>query len=127
MLALWAAGLVGACGCGSDGSKLYKVTGKVSFDGQPVKEGRILFRNLGADGKAYSAPITDGTYEVMCEPGKMRVEIIASRVIPGKMVKGEGEMIPAAEMYIPAKYNSDSTLTAEVKASSNDIPFELAK
>lgn len=130
VLVLVAAGLTGALGCGPGGDKLYKVSGKVSYDGQPIKEGRILFRNTGADGKAYSAPITDGAYELMCEPGKMRVEVIASRVIPGKFKKGENgepEPIPVAEMYIPAKYNSNSTLTAEVKTAVNEIPFDLTK
>ena len=119
-----------AGGCGSGGDKLYKVSGKVSYDGVPVPEGRILFRNTGGDGRAYSGPITDGEYEVMCEPGKMRVEIIASRVIPGKFKKGENgepDPIPVGEMYIPAKYNSSSTLTAEVKSSATEVPFDLAK
>lgn len=130
VLALLAVGAAAvAAGCGGDGSKLHKVTGKVSYNGQPVPEGRILFRNTG-DGRAYSAPIADGAYEVMCEAGQMRVEIIASRVIPGKFKKGENnepEPIPVAEMYIPTKYNSASTLTAEVKTSSTEIPFDLPK
>lgn len=124
-VAIGLAAVAGGCG---QGGNLSKVTGKVSYDGQPVPEGRILFRST--DGRAYSGPITNGEYEVMCEPGKMRVEIIASRVIPGKFVKGENgekEPIPAAEMYIPAKYNSASTLTAEVKSSSTEVPFDLAK
>ena len=129
-LALLAVGLaLAATGCGK-GEKLTRVTGKVSYEGQPISEGRILFRNTGGDQRAYSAAITNGEYEVMCEPGAMRVEIIASRVIPGKFKKGENgepEPIPVAEMYIPAKYNSSSTLTAEVKTSSTEIPFDLRK
>ena len=129
VLAALAVALAGALGCGSGGG-LTKVTGKVTYNGEPVKEGRILFRNTGADGKAYSGPITDGAYAVECEPGTMRVEIIASRVIPGKFKKGENnepDPIPVAEMYIPAKYNSNSTLTAEVTSSPKDIPFDLTK
>ncbi len=125
-----AAVALAAAGCGSGGGKLHKVTGKVTFEGEPVKEGRILFRAAGGDQRAYSGPITDGTYELTCEPGPVRVEVTASRVIPGKFKKGENgepEPIPVAEMYIPARYNTSSTLTAEVKSGSNDIPFDLKK
>ena len=118
-----------ATGCGS-GDGLHKVTGKASYDGQPISEGRIIFRNTGGDHKAHSGAITNGQYEVMCEPGAMRVEITAMRVVPGKFQQGPGgekERVPVTEMYIPTKYNTDSTLTAEVKSGSNDIPFELKK
>ncbi|MDY3552129.1 hypothetical protein R5W24_001209 [Gemmata sp. JC717] len=128
-LVVLAVASVGALGCGS-GSGLTKVSGKVTYNGEPVKEGRILFRNTGGDQKAYSGAIADGTYQLECEPGQMRVEVTASRVIPGKFKKGENgepDPIPVAEMYIPAKYNSNSTLTAEVSGSSKEIPFDLAK
>ena len=119
--------LAGGCGAGD---RLTKVSGKVTFNGEPVKEGRILFRNTGGDQKAYSGAITDGSYQLECEAGKMRVEVIASRVIPGKFKKGENgepDPIPVAEMYIPAKYNSNSTLTAEVSGAAQEIPFDLTK
>lgn len=117
-------------GCGSGEARLNKVTGQVTFAGEPVKEGRILFRATGGDQRAYSGAITDGAYEVMCDSGPMRVEVVASRVVPGKYRKGdngEPDPIPVVEMYIPAKYNSSSTLTAEVKSGANDIPFDLKK
>ena len=126
---LAAALALAATGCGS-GDGLQKVTGKVSYDGQPISEGRILFRNTTGDQKAYSGAITEGRYEVMCEPGTMRVEVTAMRVVPGKFQQGPGgdkDRVPATEMYIPAKYNSESKLTAEVKTSANDVPFDLTK
>ena len=128
-LALVAVGLAAAAGCGG-GEGLHKVKGTVSYDGQPVAEGRILFRNTGGDGRAYSAPVVNGAYEVMCEPGSMRVEITATRPVPGKFTKGangEPDPIPLTEMYIPAKYNTATTLTAEVTDSSAEIPFTLTK
>lgn len=113
-------------GCSpSDG--LSPVTGTVSFDGQPVKEGRITFKAGGPSGRAYSGEIKDGRYSIKAEPGTMIVEVTASRLIPGKFDKSNGTPEPVGEMYIPAKYNSATTLTAEVKASSNEIPFALTK
>jgi hypothetical protein len=116
------------CGGGGDGPRTYSVSGTVSYDGKPIEEGRIQFRNTGSDGRAYSAEIKNGNYQMMSEAGSMKVEIIASRVVPGKMQKSEdGEMVPVREMFIPAKYNSQTTLTTEVKPQSQNIPFDLKK
>jgi hypothetical protein len=113
------------CGGGGDGPKLYPVTGKVTFNGEPVKEGRVLFRMQGAGGRSYSAAITDGTYNLKSEAGSAAVEITASRIIPGKFDKSNGTPEPVGEMYIPKMYNSATTLKAEVKPESNTIPFDL--
>lgn len=119
--------LVG-CGGGPEGPELFPVSGTVTFDGSPVDDGRILFRRAEGDQKAYSAEIKAGKYSLECEAGKVKVEITASRLIPGKFDTSnpDDEPQPVGEMYIPAKYNSESTLEAEVKsAGENTIPFDL--
>ncbi|MEN6493383.1 MAG: hypothetical protein ABFD16_03750 [Thermoguttaceae bacterium] len=116
--------LVG-CGAGS-GQDLHGVTGKVTFDNEPVKEGRILFRAVDGDQRAFSGPIENGLYKLEARPGKMRVEITASRIVPGKFdTSNPGEKVPIGEMYIPARYNSKTELTAEVKPGSNTADFPL--
>jgi hypothetical protein len=112
-----------AAGCGGTGQQT--VTGKVTFDGKPLEEGRITFRQVDGEKRAYSAPITNGSYTIQCDPGKMAVEIIASRLIPGKFDTSNGTKEPVGEMYIPAMYNSATTLTADVSSSNRNIPFEL--
>jgi hypothetical protein len=58
--------------------------------------------------------------------GKVRVEVIASRPVPGKFDESNpGEKVPVGEMYIPAKYNSQSELTADVTSGSNVLDFAL--
>lgn len=113
------------CGGGEDGPSMYPVSGTVTFDGNPVEDGRVLFRELEGDRRAFSAPIENGEYELMAEPGRMTVEITASRLIPGKFDTSNGTPEPMGEMYIPAQYNRETTLEAEVKSSDNDIPFDL--
>jgi hypothetical protein len=81
----------------------------------------------GPSGRAYSGAITDGSYSLKSEPGSATVEITASRIIPGKFDNSNGTPEPVGEMYIPAKYNSATTLTKQVEANSNDISFELTK
>ena len=116
-------------GCGSEdtGPELFTVQGTVTFDGSPVDEGRISFRKAEGDQKAYSADIKAGNYSLQMEAGKSTVEITASRP------SGEFDTSnpddppqPIGEMYIPAQYNSETTLTADVKPSGdNSIPFDL--
>ena len=115
-------------GCSSEaGPKLHTVSGTVKFDGQPLKEGRITFQMTGPGGRSYTGPITDGAYKVQAEAGSARVEIIASRPIPGKFDKSNGTPEQMGEMYIPKKYNSASTLKADIKPESQEIPFDLTK
>ena len=122
--ALLATGMI--FGCGSSGLDTQPVSGKVTFDGQPIQEGRITFRGTGSDPRAFSAEIKNGEYQMEAAVGKVRVEVIASRPVPGKFDESNpGEKVPVGEMYIPAKYNSQSELTAEVTSGSNVLDFAL--
>ncbi|MBD3675260.1 MAG: hypothetical protein HUJ26_17230 [Planctomycetaceae bacterium] len=119
---------VGCGGSGGDGPELFPVTGTVTFDGEPVSEGRILFRADGGAGKGYAGEIKEGTYTVETVAGDMTVEIVASREVPGKFGEAaspDEEPPPLMEMYIPEKYNTKTTLTATVSDGENTIPFEL--
>jgi hypothetical protein len=104
------------------------VTGEVTFEGKPVETGRITFRKVEADKRAFSGEIKGGKYDVKAEPGKMTVEITASRP-SGKFDTSnpDDEPQPIGEMYIPEKYNTKTELTAEVPAASEPvtIPFPL--
>ena len=119
-------GLFVGCG-GPDGPVQVPVTGEVTLDGKPLEEGRILMRKVEGDGEAFSGEIRGGAYSLQAEPGKMSVEITASRIIPGKFDKANGTPEPVGEMYIPKKYNANTTLSAEVTPDGeNQIPFVLA-
>jgi len=112
-------------GCDSGGTELYPVSGTVTFDGQPLPDAEILF--VPADGNANPSPgrVTGGKYELKSPPGKMKVEIRATREY--------GEVDPAMgarpqKQYLPSRYNSASELTAEVKADGhNEFPFSLTE
>ena len=124
-LGLTATALSG-CGGGADGPELQQVHGQVQFDGQPVENGRILFRMEAGDQKSYSAEIVNGSYELDAEAGSAIVEITATRDT-GKTDDqgGAAEPVPIVEMYIPAEYNSASTLKKDVAAGENEISFDL--
>lgn len=118
-------------GCGGEtGPQRYPVKGDVTFEGEPVETGRITFRETEGDKRAFSGEIINGRYELQAEPGKMTVEIIASRPT-GKFDTSnpDDEPQPVGEMYIPEKYNTKTELTAEVTEDSGgtEIPFKLTE
>jgi hypothetical protein len=67
-----------AClGCTPSGPKTHKITGKLTFRAEPVKEASLTFENPSSgfadqakvkEGGAYEITLTDGTYKVAVEP-----------------------------------------------------------
>jgi hypothetical protein len=113
-----------AAGCGKSGPKLMEVSGTVKYDGQDVAEGDIAFipedKTVGGEG----GKIKDGKYTLKVKEGKNKVQIFASRAVPGK--KGPmGEDL--VEQYIPEKYNDKTELTADVGAGKTTHNFDLKK
>lgn len=118
--------LVFLLGCGPSGPETYTATGTVTFDGQPVTEGEIIFR--AADGASGSSEekIVGGSYTLETTPGAKRVEITARRKVEGAPAAASGEPAMSFESYIPEKYNEKSELTAEVTTSGpNTFNFTL--
>src|SRR5262249_7497893 len=118
---------LGAClatpGCGDAGPKTYPVSGTVSLDGRPLQEGDIYFSPLDPNVSADADKIKDGQFAFRTKAGKKRVEVRASRVIPGKQTPMGG---PVRVEFLPPRYNSQSTLTAEVLANGeNRFAFSL--
>ncbi|WP_207398547.1 hypothetical protein [Bremerella alba] len=67
--------------------------------------------------------IVDGKFSGEVEPGERRIEISAFRPAQG----GTPGMDPGEENYIPAKYNTKSTLTANVaEGQANEFNFDVS-
>ena len=120
-------------GC-SKGSSRLGIEGEVTFDGAPLPSGKINFTPMpGTSSPTAGATITNGEFKVDrakgVRPGQFRVEINAVRP-SGKKIKDDlsGQEIEQQSQYIPAKYNKNSELVAEVKADgSNHFKFALSK
>ena len=117
-----------AIGCGGgvpDGPSVYTVEGTVSYSGQPLKDADLLVRTV--DGKhAAGAKVTDGKFVLKAPVGQSKVEITAMREIPGEFrEENPGERVAVKEQFIPARYNSESTLQLDVKANQQDVAFNL--
>jgi len=114
-----------AIGCGDSGPKQLDVSGSVTYDGTDVSSGEIFFTSDDKSIGAVEAKIKDGKYTTKLREGKHKVEIRASRVVPGK--KGPMGTEDLLEAYIPKKYNDQSTLTVEVGAGKTTHDFKLDK
>jgi hypothetical protein len=116
-------GLIVAAGGCDTGPRLSPVTGTVTLDGAPVPEGDILFTPADPNLSPEAGKIKDGKYEIKSREGKMKVQINASKIVPGAAKGAMGEDV--ATEYIPSKYNTQTTLSADVKAGPNTFDFPL--
>lgn len=132
--------LAGATGCGGGGGiERAPVSGKVTFDGTPVEKGLIVMTPTGeTKGPSSGAEIKNGEYSIPREtglvPGTYKVEITASKSVGRIEVQGVAgatgglsgsQTAENLVMYIPEKYNTQSTLTYTVKSGSNTENFTL--
>lgn len=118
---------VTSLGCiGSNTPGMVDVEGMVTFDGAPIEEGKILFRQIDGDERAFATDIVNGAYQLESLPGSTRVEIRASRILPNKFDMTNGTPEPVGQMYIPKRYNKESELTASISLeSANEFNFDL--
>lgn len=119
------ANLIGCGGGTQDGPRTYQIVGTVLYTGEPLKEAELLVKTT--DGKhATGAKITDGKFQVRVPAGTSIVEITAMRDVPGEFrEENPGERVAVREQYIPAKYNTESTLKLDVTPTTKDVKFEL--
>jgi hypothetical protein len=113
-------------GCGSGGGAV-KVAGDVSFRGQPVDQGEIIFTTTDGQ-QSIATPIQNGKYELQVPTGAHQVRITAYRPVPGKVDRSNpGQETPVVEMYIPDQYNARTTLEARVDSPTNELHFPLGQ
>ena len=110
-----------ALGCGPSGPKTYTASGAVTFDGQPVESGEIIFRAADGAAASWEGKIEGGKYSLQVTAGAKRVEITARRQTASPAAADSGEPAIQFESYIPEQYNEKSTLTAEVSADGDNV------
>ena len=151
LLLLLGMSAVSAAGCGgaAKGPVFVAVSWTISVDGQPVEKGAISFVSQDQTRTA-AAPIQDGTYTIPASegpsPGSQKVSISAYRKSGKKRPDGgnlgmfadKAGRNPALgsadapqdeeEQFLPAKFNTNSTLTVELKAGGNkNVDFKISE
>ncbi len=122
-------------GCGGAPPRVH-VWGTVTLDGTPIPEGTIEFTPLpGTAGPSTGAGIVDGAYDIPATHGpyalgQYEVRIVAMRAT-GKTVAnifpGGNASLPIAENYVPARYNTATTLHVDIPSSGKQLDFVLQK
>jgi hypothetical protein len=112
-------------GCGDGKSS---VTGSVTFDGQPVKNGTITF--VKADGELVreGGVIQDGEFQATLPPGKYKIELNAQRLIRKQKQKGfdgKDEEVDITDELFPPRFNIGTELSEVIKPGSNALKFDL--
>src|SRR5260221_9555454 len=101
----------------------YRVTGSVTWNGEPIPDGVINFIAEDMSIAPDSGKIVNGRYDARVKAGRKKIEVYAHREKKLNTVMNQG----AREGYIPAKYNALSTLIREVKADGeNKFDFSLS-
>ena len=120
-------------GCNADNTRRGEVGGHVTLDGRPVEQGSILFTPIdGTHGVVTGGEIKSGRYGLSAAKGPSvgwnRVEIRAVRKT-GKMIPkglgGTGEMVEEQVEAVAPRFNTESTLTFEIKPGENMADFEV--
>jgi hypothetical protein len=115
-------------GCGGDKLARYRVSGKVTFQGQPVQRGEITFEDPNTGQANSSALRSGGGYSLELPAGDFKVSVAPPLV----QTKGTGEtppdMVPdPAVKNIPKKYwrQETSGLSAQVVKDKTTFTFDL--
>lgn len=123
-------------GCGAAPPEQAAVHGRATYRGKPIEQGKIVFHPIAPlSGRPAGGDIVNGTYSIAENGpvlGKHRVEIQAYRKTGRKIPDLMGDvsipnrpLIDETVPILPANFNVESTLTAEIKTSDNTIDFEL--
>lgn len=113
-------------GCGRGGVDRCAINGSVTMTGEPVDGGNIQFAPLTVgQGSASGAVVQAGRYSVPRESGLVAGKYRVRIYWPEKAGREQGPNVPLARERIPAKYNTGSELTVEVRQGS-DNTFDFA-
>ena len=127
-LGLAAFALVALLGCGgSDAS----VSGTVTLNGTPIDAGAVTFVPEGGDAGRIKVggAILNGKYVVESGrgllPGKYKVEFNWRKKTGRKTPTGDGDPVEETKEGLPAKFNTATTQTADIKSGSQPLDFAL--
>ncbi len=113
-------------GC-SDGKG--KVTGSVTFAGEPVASGMVTFVRSEGQLVREGAVISQGSFQASLAPGKYQVELNGQKVKGTRTQKGfdgKDEVLEISEEMFPERYNRKTELVAEIKPGPNALKFDAA-
>ncbi len=117
-----------AGGCGPRRPPLAPVSGQVTYEGKPLKTGKIQF--LPAEGRSATGKIRDGRIEEVGTFDRGDGVLVGSHRVAIYAFIREPVGMEAPPWVIPQRYGDPATsgLTAEIRSGkTNELTFELKK
>jgi hypothetical protein len=103
------------------------VSGMVTIDGEPPKDGSMTF--IPADGKSATsgAKIIDGRYTARVPLGTSKVQIHVSKIVGTQKLYNtpESPVQPLMVEVLPPRYNAQTELLLDVELGKNEKDFVL--
>jgi hypothetical protein len=108
------------------GPEVGTVKGTITIDGRPVDGGIVRF--VPADGNSQPADcvITGGAYTVTMPVGEKNVEIFWAKSASDAPIDTASQGTEKIVQMIPAKYNTQTTLTHVIAKGDEQKDFELS-
>jgi hypothetical protein len=107
-------------GCGKTSPELAPVTGRITLDGKPLEKADIVFQPDGSKPPSSGRANAGGRYELAYKRGVMGGTVGSNTV----RITISPDVV-ANPPSIPARYNTESELTSEVKSGQNEFNFDL--
>ena len=119
-------------GCNNGTATGFAVSGNVTLDGTPLSNGLIMLMptQAGTGLRTVSTNVSGGSFSIppssRLQAGSYKVVITAEKKTGRKISAEEGssEMADEYAQYLPARYNINSILSAEI--SDNTAPLDFA-
>lgn len=130
---LWTPGiLILLAGCGSrdyQGAQRFPLSGTVTCDGELIDSGSIAFIPTSGDARVSGGPIEDGAYSVPesngANEGNYRVEVHWWKKTGKRIINHDQEEVDERKEGLPARYHTESELTAQVSEGKTTFDFDL--
>lgn len=123
----FAVSIIALAGCSKDDPNVSEVSGTVTVDGQPAKEGAIAFIPVDGNSSTSGGMIAAGAYTAKVHVGTAKVQIRVPKVVGEKKLYNtpDSPVQPIMEESLPAKYNEQTELTLDVKAGGMEQNYDL--
>jgi hypothetical protein len=123
LLVVAALAVLPGCGSGQNLPEMGEVTGTITYDGNPLAGASVGFEPQGGGGPSSCTTDASGKYELMYTRD-VKGAVVGKHVVRIEKMADAENM--DQEIQIPARYNMESELTADVKAGKNEnVDFKL--
>ena len=120
----WSTAVLGLvlAGCGSGNAT---VTGRVTFNGEPVNRGSLTLIPVDGKGQPAGGNVENGAFTIKeVLPGEKTVQIMAVYPI-GREKRGDGSELEIVGDLLPAEWGLDSKHTLMVTAPTTNHDFTI--